>query len=89
MSFPAVKRAKGNNQCKQILDHGYRAGKNLPRASKHGHGKDRGTIRSRWRTYHEFSKRKNLMGVAREYFHELTDKTGRRMIPRGEIRGRT
>ena len=42
MSFPAVKRAKGSNQCKQILDHGYRAGENLPGASKHRHGKNGG-----------------------------------------------
>ena len=42
MSFPAVERAKGSNQCKQILDHKYHAGENLPGASKHGHEKIRG-----------------------------------------------
>ena len=39
MSFPAVERAKGSNQCKQILNHGYHAGENPLGASKHGHGK--------------------------------------------------
>ena len=51
--------------------------------SKHGHGKNRGTVRSEWRTYHEFSKRRNLIGAARKHLHELTDKAGQRMIPPG------
>ena len=58
-------------------------GESLPGASKQGHGKNRGTARSSWKTYHEFPRTRNPIGTARKHFRELTDKAGQRMIPLG------
>ena len=56
-------------------------GKICPGQVNKGMRKTGGTVRSEWRTYHEFSRRRNLIGAAHGHFHELTDKAGRRMTP--------
>ena len=56
-------------------------GKICPGQVNTGMRKTGGTVHSEWRTYHEFFRRRNLIGAAREHFCELTDKAGRRMTP--------
>ena len=81
--FQLWKEQRGVTSVNKYWTTGTVLGKIHPGWVNTGKGENRGTVRSEWRTYHEFSRRRNLIGTARKHFRELTDKAGWRMTPPG------